>query len=120
MRRDPAAIIAALLVLALAELWLGLARWRAGPRCSLAYQLWLVCDGAATCVGTLLGLAALLKGVQVARGVETEQWVLPDSERPHRGVSGSTLSVRWGEHGSGVAVCPWMVRILRARRRWRV
>ena len=26
----------------------------------------------------LLGLAALLKGVQVARGVETQQWVLPD------------------------------------------
>ena len=44
------------------------------------HRLWLVCDGTATCVGMLLGLAVLLKGVQVARGVETQQWVLPEGE----------------------------------------
>ena len=44
------------------------------------HRLWLVCDGTATCVGMLLGLVVLLQGVQVARGVETQQWVLPDGE----------------------------------------
>ena len=101
-----AAIMAALLVLALTELWLGLARWRAGPRCSQSYQLWLVCDGAATCVGTLLGLAALLKGVQVARGVETEQWVLPDGEvRDARGdLTGAFWAARCLSDGVDMAL----------------
>ena len=79
-------ISAALLILGLAELRAGVTESGTGPSCELPLHRWLVGDGAVTSVGMLLGLTATLKGMQIARGVGAQQWVLADGEeRPTSG-----------------------------------
>lgn len=91
-----ASMLAAVFVAALSQLWFGATALVAEPACEQPLLWWLVCDGAAVCVGMLLGLVAVLKRVQVARTVEAHRWVSADGkERDASGdLTGAFRTVR--------------------------
>ena len=74
-------MLASLLVGGSAQLWIGSSALSTGQPCTPhLLHWWLACDGAATSAGMLLGLAALNKGIQVARGIEARKWFLANGE----------------------------------------
>ena len=84
-------MLASLLVVASFQLWTGSIALATGPACAAHLHWWLACDGAATSVGMLLGLAVLTKGVQIARRVEARHWLRADGK--DRDASGDLTGV---------------------------
>ena len=73
-------MLASLLLGGSAQLWIGSSALSTGHSCAPHLHWWLACDGAATSAGMLLGLAALNKGTQIARGIEARKWFLANGE----------------------------------------
>ena len=83
-----AAMLASLLAVALAQVWIGHA---ALQRAQCGQHWWLALDGAATCIGMLLGLTASMRGAQVASCIDAHHWLLADGKE--RDTSGDLAGV---------------------------
>ena len=106
-------ILAALLLLALWELWVTVYGVGAAL-CEQPLHAWLLCDGLATFAGVLLSLTSVLKSMQAVRRLEARHWLLADDEqRDNSGdLTGAFRIVRVLSDGADVVLivlfaCGW-------------